>query len=161
MDHLACFIPAMLALGVRARAVAGDKADEFLEVAEELGETCWQMYAQMPTGERPPPRGWWFRGTMLRDETLDLPVMPCLRGEVGVSADDTSDPQRQSRIPDNTNTSAKPGASTWTCAGAGVAKRASATTCRALCGTHDAGAWRADVQPDRSIPYRRLRILRS
>jgi len=50
MDHLACFIPAMLALGVRARAVAGDKADEFLEVAEELGETCWQMYAQTPTG---------------------------------------------------------------------------------------------------------------
>ena len=50
MDHLACFIPAMLALGVRAGAVAGDKAVEFLEVAEELGETCWQMYAQMPTG---------------------------------------------------------------------------------------------------------------
>ena len=53
MDHLACFIPAMLALGVHAGAVAGDKAVEFLEVAEELGETCWQMYAQMPTGAAP------------------------------------------------------------------------------------------------------------
>ena len=74
MDHLACFIPAMLALGAHARAVARDKAAEFLEVAEELGETCWQMYAQMPTGERPRARGWWFRGTVLRVETLDLPV---------------------------------------------------------------------------------------
>lgn len=50
MDHLACFIPGMLALGAHAAAVAGDKAQEFLEVAEELGETCWQMYDQMPTG---------------------------------------------------------------------------------------------------------------
>ena len=50
MDHLACFIPGMLALGAHARAVTGDKAHEFLEVAEELGETCWQMYDQMPTG---------------------------------------------------------------------------------------------------------------
>ena len=74
MDHLACFIPAMLALGAHARAVRGDKAAEFLEVAEELGETCWQMYAQMPTGERPGARGWWFRGTVLRVETLDLEV---------------------------------------------------------------------------------------
>ena len=52
MDHLACFIPGMLALGGHAGAVTGDKATEFLEVAEELGETCWQMYDQMPTGAR-------------------------------------------------------------------------------------------------------------
>ena len=52
MDHLACFIPGMLALGAHAGAVTGDKAHEFLEVAEELGETCWQMYDQMPTGAR-------------------------------------------------------------------------------------------------------------
>ncbi len=74
MDHLACFIPAMLALGAHARAVTGDKAAEFLEVAEELGETCWQMYAQMPTGERPPGSGMVVQGYRVDIETLDLPV---------------------------------------------------------------------------------------
>ncbi|KAK9842510.1 hypothetical protein WJX81_003419 [Elliptochloris bilobata] len=53
MDHLACFVAGMLALGAHAGAVAGHKAAEFLEVAEELGETCWQMYDQMPTGLAP------------------------------------------------------------------------------------------------------------
>lgn len=50
MDHLACFAPAMLALGVHARAVTGSKAARYLALAEELTRTCWQMYAQMATG---------------------------------------------------------------------------------------------------------------
>ena len=63
MDHLACFIPAMLALGAHAGAVVGDKAAEFLEVAEELGETCWQMYDAHAhrRARRPGFRALWFR----------------------------------------------------------------------------------------------------
>ncbi len=54
MDHLSCFIPAMLALGVHMGAVTGDKADKYLQVAEELTHTCWQMYHQMATGASSP-----------------------------------------------------------------------------------------------------------
>ena len=43
MDHLTCFVPAMLALGVHAHAVTEAKAVKFLDLAEELGRTCWQM----------------------------------------------------------------------------------------------------------------------
>lgn len=50
MDHLSCFIPAMLALGAHAGAVKGAKATRYLQVAEELTHTCWQMYHQMPSG---------------------------------------------------------------------------------------------------------------
>lgn len=32
MDHLSCFIPAMLALGAHAGAVTGAKADKYLQV---------------------------------------------------------------------------------------------------------------------------------
>ncbi|BDA46113.1 Mannosyl-oligosaccharide 1,2-alpha-mannosidase IA [Coccomyxa sp. Obi] len=53
MDHLSCFIPAMLALGAHAGAVTGAKADKYLQVAEELTHTCWQMYHQMPSGLAP------------------------------------------------------------------------------------------------------------
>ena len=54
MDHLVCFVPAMLALGVHAHAVADQKAAKYLDLAEELGRTCWQMYAQMPSGAHGP-----------------------------------------------------------------------------------------------------------
>ncbi|CAK0772077.1 hypothetical protein CVIRNUC_003926 [Coccomyxa viridis] len=50
MDHLSCFIPAMLALGAHAGAVTAEKAKRYMQVAEELTHTCWQMYHQMPTG---------------------------------------------------------------------------------------------------------------
>lgn len=50
MDHLSCFIPAMLALGAHAGAVTGEKAGKYMQVAEELTHTCWQMYHQMPSG---------------------------------------------------------------------------------------------------------------
>lgn len=57
MEHLACFSGGMLALGathgrtvaeLRGRLSAGEQAD--LLLAEQLTETCWHMYASMPTG---------------------------------------------------------------------------------------------------------------
>ncbi|KAL3145318.1 hypothetical protein ABBQ38_001578 [Trebouxia sp. C0009 RCD-2024] len=53
MDHLVCFVPAMLALGSHMGAVTGDKADQYMQLAEKLTETCWQMYATQPTGLSP------------------------------------------------------------------------------------------------------------
>ncbi|KAL3929833.1 MAG: hypothetical protein SGPRY_001792 [Prymnesium sp.] len=47
MDHLACFIPAMLAVG----AQDGSKYDaEFMTLADRIGETCYQMYAITRSG---------------------------------------------------------------------------------------------------------------
>ena len=51
MDHLVCFVPAMLALGSHMGAVTGSKADQYMQLAENLTETCWQMYATQPTGQ--------------------------------------------------------------------------------------------------------------
>ncbi|KAM3610328.1 uncharacterized protein V6R79_002319 [Siganus canaliculatus] len=48
MDHLVCFLPGTLALG----AHNGLPADH-MDLAKELMETCYQMYAQMETGLSP------------------------------------------------------------------------------------------------------------
>ncbi|XP_051749671.1 mannosidase, alpha, class 1B, member 1b isoform X1 [Ctenopharyngodon idella] len=48
MDHLVCFLPGTLALG----AHYGLPADH-MELAKQLIETCYQMYAQMETGLSP------------------------------------------------------------------------------------------------------------
>ncbi|KAM6965363.1 mannosidase, alpha, class 1B, member 1b [Aplochiton taeniatus] len=48
MDHLVCFLPGTLALG----AHNGLPADH-MELAKQLMETCYQMYAQMETGLSP------------------------------------------------------------------------------------------------------------
>jgi mannosyl-oligosaccharide alpha-1,2-mannosidase len=53
MDHLACFVPGMLALGVHHGIVRDAKAAEHMRVARELAETCYQMYAQFPHGVAP------------------------------------------------------------------------------------------------------------
>ncbi|DBB13854.1 TPA: hypothetical protein ACH3X3_000846 [Trebouxia sp. C0006] len=53
MDHLVCFVPAMLALGSHTGAVSGSKADQYMQLAENLTETCWQFYAVQPTGLSP------------------------------------------------------------------------------------------------------------
>ena len=50
MDHLACFVPGMLALGVSHGAVTGSKAKHYQAVAANLTYTCYQMYKQQPTG---------------------------------------------------------------------------------------------------------------
>ncbi|XP_051981654.1 mannosidase, alpha, class 1B, member 1b [Xyrauchen texanus] len=48
MDHLVCFLPGTLALGTHH----GLPADH-MELAQQLMETCYQMYAQMETGLSP------------------------------------------------------------------------------------------------------------
>ncbi|XP_062867888.1 endoplasmic reticulum mannosyl-oligosaccharide 1,2-alpha-mannosidase [Trichomycterus rosablanca] len=48
MDHLVCFLPGTLALGVHN----GLPADH-MDLAVQLMETCYQMYAQMETGLSP------------------------------------------------------------------------------------------------------------
>ena len=50
MEHLACYLPGNLALGVAEGAVGGEKAVQYASVAEELTHTCMQMYMLMPTG---------------------------------------------------------------------------------------------------------------
>jgi mannosyl-oligosaccharide alpha-1,2-mannosidase len=53
MDHLACFVPGMLALGVSHGAVEGPKAAQYQAVAKNMTYTCYQMYKQQPTGGLP------------------------------------------------------------------------------------------------------------
>jgi hypothetical protein len=43
MDHLACFLPGMLALGVHRGAVTGTDAAWHLAAAKDLAETCVQV----------------------------------------------------------------------------------------------------------------------
>ena len=45
MDHLACFVPGMLALGAHGATYAAD-----MQLARELMDTCHRMYADSPTG---------------------------------------------------------------------------------------------------------------
>eukprot|EP00658_Telonema_sp_P-2_P050572 TRINITY_DN38591_c0_g1_i1.p1 TRINITY_DN38591_c0_g1~~TRINITY_DN38591_c0_g1_i1.p1 ORF type:complete len:469 (-),score=107.37 TRINITY_DN38591_c0_g1_i1:253-1659(-) len=51
MDHLVCFVPGMLALGVQRGM--DDKPAQRLRLAEALMQTCWRMYAQTKTGLAP------------------------------------------------------------------------------------------------------------
>jgi mannosyl-oligosaccharide alpha-1,2-mannosidase len=51
MEHLSCYLPGNLALGVAEGAVRGKKAEMYAAVAANLTYTCWQMYARMPTGK--------------------------------------------------------------------------------------------------------------
>lgn len=53
MEHLACYFPGNIALGVAEGAVLGAKAAHYLEVAANLTYTCWQMYERTTSGE------WW------------------------------------------------------------------------------------------------------
>jgi len=48
MDHLVCFFPGLLALGAE-----GEKEESHLKLAENLMETCWQLYATQPSGLAP------------------------------------------------------------------------------------------------------------
>ena len=50
MEHLVCFVPAMLALGVQQGAVSGDKAQRYMDLAKDLTYTCWRMYDSNPRG---------------------------------------------------------------------------------------------------------------
>ncbi|XP_055036573.2 endoplasmic reticulum mannosyl-oligosaccharide 1,2-alpha-mannosidase [Misgurnus anguillicaudatus] len=48
MDHLVCFLPGTLALGTH-----NGLPDDHMDLAQQLMETCHQMYAQMETGLSP------------------------------------------------------------------------------------------------------------
>ena len=50
LEHLTCYLPGNLALGVAYGAVNGSKADQYMEVAKNLTYSCWQMYERMPVG---------------------------------------------------------------------------------------------------------------
>lgn len=52
MEHLACFVPGLLALGAYHRPWRDSAAAE-MQLAEQLAHTCWQMYHQMSTGLAP------------------------------------------------------------------------------------------------------------
>ena len=47
-DHLVCYLPGTLALGVRNGLPQG-----YMTIAKKLIYTCYQMYRQMPTGLSP------------------------------------------------------------------------------------------------------------
>lgn len=51
MDHLACFVPGMLALGVWK--MGGNGSAPYLELAEDLVYTCIQFYSRQCTGLSP------------------------------------------------------------------------------------------------------------
>ncbi|CAI5723676.1 unnamed protein product [Peronospora destructor] len=53
MDHLACFIPGMLALGTLSETQDHAKNAKHLELAEKLMETCYQFYHRQVTGLSP------------------------------------------------------------------------------------------------------------
>lgn len=50
VTHLGCFYPGNVALGVLSGAVTGDKAKEYLQFAEDMMYTCFQLYNQTATG---------------------------------------------------------------------------------------------------------------
>lgn len=49
MDHLTCFVPGMLTLGVQQGAIRADekKAERYIDVAKAVTETCWRMYREV------------------------------------------------------------------------------------------------------------------
>merc|ERR1719201_2397000 len=49
MEHLACFVPGLLALDVHTRPDSSG-AENRLKVAETLAKTCFEMYKRTPTG---------------------------------------------------------------------------------------------------------------
>ena len=58
MDHLVCFYPGNLALGAfylkrNPQLFTKQFTDDLMKLAEELTETCYQMYARMETGLSP------------------------------------------------------------------------------------------------------------
>ena len=50
MDIFTCFVPGMLTLGITSGAVAGSKADQYLQLAEDVAQTCHMFYASQPSG---------------------------------------------------------------------------------------------------------------
>lgn len=53
MEHLVCFLPGTLALGVHTGVVEGDNAKEHMRIARGLLKTCLEMYAMTASGLAP------------------------------------------------------------------------------------------------------------
>ncbi|KAJ0396393.1 hypothetical protein P43SY_004150 [Pythium insidiosum] len=53
MDHLLCFVPGLLALGVMGEQPDSARAARQLNLSKVLMETCYQMYHRQPTGLSP------------------------------------------------------------------------------------------------------------
>ena len=50
MEHLSCYLPGNLALGIEYGRLSRQKAAHYLEVAEGLAEACYVMYNSSKTG---------------------------------------------------------------------------------------------------------------
>lgn len=50
MEHLACYLPGNMALGVAEGAVESDKGIYYLEAAANLTKTCFDLYNDTATG---------------------------------------------------------------------------------------------------------------
>lgn len=68
-DHLVCFLPGTLALGVYNGLPADHK-----DLAKELMETCYQMYVQMETGLSPEIVHFNMHQGSTRDIDVKVPV---------------------------------------------------------------------------------------
>eukprot|EP00736_Rhodelphis_marinus_P009461 Rmarinus@m.15161 len=53
MDHLVCFVPGMLALGYSNGVMASSAGVDFLDLAEGMAETCYELYRRQKTGLAP------------------------------------------------------------------------------------------------------------
>jgi hypothetical protein len=53
MDHLVCFLPAVMITGAKRGAVQGTEAAEHERIARELTDTCVEMYRHTPSGVAP------------------------------------------------------------------------------------------------------------
>ena len=82
-EHLACFAPGMLALGVLTGASGAPNEDTRVDIA--TGETCYRAYAHTPTGLAPDA---WNFGAVEDD----------LRPEVGVSAERPPKPRCRGQV---------------------------------------------------------------
>lgn len=81
MDHLVCFIPGMIALGVHRGGSKNPRAvEKLLLLAKHLMKTCFYMYESMPTGLAPEiaefPRGRRTRELIARRDAKHSIIRP-------------------------------------------------------------------------------------
>lgn len=82
MEHLACFLPGLLALGAHKRPKAPNRKQEF-QLAEDLARTCHEMYARHPTGMA--PEAVKFQGSMDFEADKPYAMWSILRPETAES----------------------------------------------------------------------------
>ena len=91
LEHLRCFYPGSIALGVMAGAVTGPKAARYLQFAANMTTACFQLYNQTASGARPrvglgrgaallaalPWRQAWRRGAAAHSAPCRLAALVC------------------------------------------------------------------------------------